>query len=232
MSWRHGAVFIRSPPFSGKTTLRVLLANWCSVHYPTLRVFHVSLLNFRLEDTCTEQAAVQWNSDWQHWVYEGVTQHGNTSWDQMLALSGPGGQPVLVLIDEAQLAYRYTSQFHFWRVVKAALGNDTSSRLAFILFATSSVSHNSSMPMPLQFPAENTLSFEDLRLRADERKVIFDQASRSFGHSLASVMVNKGALHFFFHLLSSAQSYKCGLLRQVASMLAFCVSILLRCSAS
>jgi hypothetical protein len=152
-----------------------------------------------LEDPRIEiaEAAARWNTDWQRWVYEGTTQPGITSWDQVVALAGQG-PPVLVLVDEAQLAYRYTSDFPFWRAVKDALGNGASSRLSFILLATSNISQEPGMSTPFQFPVENTLGFEDLRLNADERKFIFDGASKSFGHPLGSVMADEGAPHFSF----------------------------------
>jgi hypothetical protein len=65
--------------------------------------------------------------------------------------------------------------------------------------APSNISQKPGLSTLFQFPAESTLGFEDLRLNAEERKFIFDGASKSLGHPLASVMADEGAPpHFSF----------------------------------
>jgi hypothetical protein len=184
---KQGAVLIRSPPFSGKTSLRVLLANWCLRHRPELRVFHISLLPFGLCEATKEAAAAQWNSDWKLSLVERSEQPRTTSWEDMVLLATPD-KPVFVIVDEAQLAYRYSSDFPFWKRVKRAL--ELESGLHFLLLAGANLSQEPGTTTPVQF--REALGFDVLKLQPDERKYIFDAACNGYGSALANVMQDEG----------------------------------------
>ena len=226
----RGSVLVRSPPFSGKTSLRVLVANWCLKHQPALRVFHVSLLPFRLEAPAAE---IQWNDDWKTWVYEAGKRLQTTDWFAMLKLATLE-TPVLVIVDEAQLAYRFASDFPLWKLVKDAMG--ASVGLSFLLLAAANVSQALGQSTPVQFSAQHILHFDRMRLRSEERKHIFD-GTKQLGYPLGHIMEDEGASPVRSdddkHLIPCyQQSFARGSPMQAASTLASCGSISPRFSPS
>lgn len=125
-------------------------------------------------------------------MYDGSTQPRTMGWQQMLQ-QATATNPIFVIVDEVQLSYIRRADFPFWRIVKNSMGAPQPSMI-FLLLAAANVSQEPGMSTPFKFPDENTLCFEDMKLKAEDRTHIFHGACK-IGQPLASVMNDQGITH-------------------------------------
>lgn len=193
----RGCVLIRSPPFSGKTSLQVLFIAWCAKNAPNLSLVHTSMLCFGLSGGII---ASEWEEDWRLWAYEGHDHKlpRQRNFSQMVSRATLEA-PILVIIDEVQLLYGLSGDTPFWKTVKRATGN-SQSPIRFLLLAGANVSQEPGHSTPFAFPVENTLGFADMMLAEEEREHIFNGAQNT-GNLMGAVMESRGT-----HLLITTEA--------------------------
>lgn len=137
-------VMWRSPPFSGKTSIRLLIAHWCRSSGAKFRVVTVSLMQFDVHaDGGTEQT--RWASDWaNHARLEGQPA---PPWTSLIAANCT--IPTLIILDEVQRFYHRAADFPLWAAVKDTLG-DGCPNLRFLLLSTFNLTHASGLGSPVQ----------------------------------------------------------------------------------
>lgn len=185
----HGAVIARSPPFTGKTSLQVLLTHWCHEHHPHVRVKDASMLHFSVYGGQNAyQAAEQWHEGWRAWGGH-IAGEEQRTWQEDLKSATPE-QPLLLLIDEAQKLYHFDVDFPLWHAVKAAQQNH-SRTIRILLFVTANLTQVAGSTSPVIFTPEESLSFDDLKLSKGERDFIFNAAAKHC-EPIASLLASEG----------------------------------------
>ncbi|RHZ84668.1 hypothetical protein Glove_78g162 [Diversispora epigaea] len=161
-------ILVRSPPYSGKTSLAQLLENYLvqSQDFLEYRVIRISLL---------WASAVGMRCNWETF---------GTVWEKIIGVSWIEwiGQcksiPSILIMDEIQKIYKYEHEFdesmkntenamEFWNTIKANL--QESSNVYIIMFGAYGHGANSAgLSTPVTIPAENNKSLLDIKFTDDE----------------------------------------------------------------
>ncbi|CAG8598094.1 8930_t:CDS:2 [Diversispora eburnea] len=161
-------ILIRSPPYSGKTSLAQLLENYLvqSQDFSEYRVIRISML---------WASAVKMKCNWETF---------GTVWEKIIGVSWIEwiGQcksiPSILIMDEVQKIYKDKHEFDesmkntetamdFWDTIKANL--QESSNVYIIMFGAYGYGVNSAgLSTPVSIPAENSKSLLDIKFTDDE----------------------------------------------------------------
>lgn len=170
-----GAVLVRAPPFSGKTSLARL---FCMHLIETAKLppevlvveFSLGLGSKLVRDTKVLESLAE---HWKFRAFDARKSYGNRNVEMRLIPVSRGMEecckvgPAVVVVDEAQMAYGLFEEFPFWQWVKLSLGPRQSRNVHFlILGAYGSSRPDTELGTPVVFPV--SFDLRDLRLERSE----------------------------------------------------------------
>ena len=180
----RGAILVKSPPMSGKTSLAFLLSHFIHQKYVALSspslVINMSILNLKPNGSAT------WDFQAKFKEYTGI---------DFLSLENLAkSRRVYLIIDETQLIYRQrqkktndgkpsSPEFKskaLWELIKEIM-NDTNSNIRVLLLsAHGSSPQNGEYCTPVEFQDENVMGIEELLYSDDEIRLYLNNYFNSY----------------------------------------------------
>jgi hypothetical protein len=186
---KAGAILVRAPPMSGKTSLCTMFVRWCKANVPDSIVTHFSLIRCT-EKTTDNQFLEQFFARTQYNFLD-LCHHRNQF--------SPTTKRIFVM-DETQCAYPAALN-RLWSEVKDTLGTETHKRMCFFLFFAAygedvRFAGPGRVGTPLALGKAQMESLSLLCLRRDERAAFF-HLYNSYHYANRIAPVPSGSLKFF-----------------------------------
>lgn len=186
-------MLVRAPPMSGKTSLWELFGRFLTSSDPRIVVIRLSFLQLGPRDSTQEPNV---------WFREGFRTHcidcrsesyGRYDWNGILSPEGiPADVPVVLLLDESQMAYNMP-ELALWAAVKSFQFRNN--RFCVFFGAYGGRTMSTACATPVSFADEAVWSFSNLRFVREEREEVFrrlqDIPEASYVHPLPLRMCSR-----------------------------------------